>query len=216
MKQMKDIPIRFTASQVGTATIEKVITYYKMGVPISGIIKRINPGRARHETLSFVDVYAIINDARTKNKCQQRQLPKNELSIDQFKKVFTAWKAGSTVNEMYEMIVNNFKKPRYHIESVLRSLNTRWRETKKKAGRKRIATSQDMMQKTLLDFAERMMIDDRRALVIFFDKIPPNMLDELEGLSDFHPMLSLETKTEDEVQRDIHDIPELSKKQGIT
>ena len=170
----KQISIRFTPEQIGQATVDRIITYWKNGTRISDIIRRLNPGRPAENTLAFVDIYAVINQAKKRGAVTQRNKHKNELTIHQFQKLFASWKLGATL----AVLKNEIGEPQknFSIESVVKSLNRRWKE--ERDNRKEEVATDFVSQVVstfnhILTFAQRMHVDDKECLVIYLDSVPP-------------------------------------------
>lgn len=196
-REPREIPIYFDEKTVGSSMISKIIQWYSIGeAPISRIVQRVRKSSARnvHAKMDYVDIYSILFVARKEKKVTDRQKkPYGELSLEDFATFFKAWKEGATFRECKE-VVGRVESNRY-CSRVFKSLNERYRAEKQaNATRARQLgvdsdlegvdeesleelTDESLIELSLLRKAERRLVGNKMALVVYFEDIPAEHLD---------------------------------------
>jgi hypothetical protein len=199
----RQIPIYYTEDKVPSVVIEKICTWYRVGgASITKILSAANKAldmlSMRH--ISYVDVYSILYRMA---KQSEVTVPMNrvdcfgEISISEFPAFFRAWQDGKKFDECFGVLtlaVDASGKPpatvirsRTYARRVFASLMDRLAETRDPVTKKSM-NPKDMAVRDLLGYAERRLIGDRPAVVIFVDKLPVDLVmlcvRQIDGFTD--------------------------------
>lgn len=179
---VRRITINCTEDTVGKVCIRHILTYYRMGLSMVNMIRKLTPMRGQMGVgtapISFVDIYGVLYQAKKLGSIRQRQSPRDELPIDKFQEFYRLWQGGSKLVDIQSAFAPRYCSVKF-IQGIYRSLNRRWREERQLRRTVRQRIDIRTMELQIISAAKRVRIKNRDALVMFLDDLSAAMREEL-------------------------------------
>lgn len=189
VRRERRISVQYREPAVAATEVQIIFESWKRGVPIIKIVRRLQSGRSsvQKQPMIYLDIYSVLFIMLDRGDISQRHSNPGELTVRDFGRFFSAWKAGGSLNDCLKAIQERpITQVHQFASQVFRSINDRYRR-ENKANPSEVSTgnkSRQISQTSLLQLAVRRKVDGREAIVIYVDDVPMRLREQLLRLPD--------------------------------